>query len=93
MKPSLNAISPQGVKVVSFSLDTCGFFARSMEDLQLAAEVFGFATPHPTIPLVRGFTIAFVKTPFWDMAGSGTIDAMSKAAEILAKDSLKKCTL
>lgn len=86
MKPTLNAISTEGVKLVSANIDTCGFFARSVEDLQLVADVFAFKSegPLPTIKL-QNTKIALVRTPYWDMAGPGTINAMSRAAEILAK--------
>lgn len=33
MKPTYNAISPEGMKTCSITIDTFGFFARSMEDL------------------------------------------------------------
>lgn len=84
MKPSLNSISTEGVKLVSFSVDTCGFFARSVQDLQLLADTFAFKT-EPTLPCVSLQTtrVALVKTAFWDLAGPDTVKAMSKAAKIL----------
>lgn len=85
MKPSLNVISAEGVKLVSFNIDTCGFFARSIDDLQLVGEVFGFSKISPPVLPLQGTKVAFVKTSFWDMAGPGTVAAMSRAAEILAK--------
>ncbi|EME84100.1 uncharacterized protein MYCFIDRAFT_134223 [Pseudocercospora fijiensis CIRAD86] len=77
MKLSLNAMSPEGVKVVSFSIDRCGTFARSLEDLQLLADVFRFPS--------KEARVAFVKTPVWSLAGPGTIAAMDNAAAILKK--------
>lgn len=84
MKPTLNAISTEGVKLVSSSIDTCGFFARSVQDLQLLADVFAFKA-ELTLPRVslQGTKIALVQTPFWPMAGQGTFDAMLKAVKIL----------
>ncbi|KAK5701677.1 hypothetical protein LTR97_004495 [Elasticomyces elasticus] len=84
MKPTLNAVSAEGVKMVSFNIDTCGFFARSMADLQLVSDVFGIRSdiPPTTIPLNK-LTVAFIKSPFWSSAGPGTIAAMEKAANIL----------
>lgn len=86
MKPTLNAISAEGVKMVSFNIDTCGFFARSMEDLQLIADVFAIRSdvPPTTIPL-GDLRVAFVKSPFWSEAGPGTIAAMNRAASILKR--------
>lgn len=86
MKPTFNAISAEGIKMVSFSIDTCGFFARSVEDLQLVADVFaiGKIDPLPTVSLKEA-RVAFIKTALWPMAGPGTISAMEKAAEILQR--------
>lgn len=87
MKPTINAISLEGIKVVSFDLDTCGFFARSLDDLQLVANLFKlmpFNTPQPASTLEQA-RIAFVKTPMWSEAGPSTMKAMSKAARILAR--------
>lgn len=87
IKPTLDAISPEGVKVVAFSIDTCGFFARSLEDLQLLADVFHFPKiDQPSIPnSVAETKVAFVKSPMWSLAGPGTKTAMEKAAKILQK--------
>ncbi|SMQ53068.1 unnamed protein product [Zymoseptoria tritici ST99CH_3D7] len=86
IKPTLNAISPEGVKVVAFSIDTCGIFARSLDDLQLLADVFRFPEEGlPKLPVLQEAKVAFVKTPLWPLAGRGTVEAMSKAAEILKR--------
>ena len=37
LKPTYNAISPEGTKTFSFTFDTFGFMARSVDDLQLLA--------------------------------------------------------
>ena len=87
MKPTFNSISPEGIKLVSFNLDTCGFFARSMDDLQLVADLFAFRrfdSPRKELTL-RSPRVAFVKTPIWPEAGRSTIAAMEKAAEILQR--------
>jgi Asp-tRNA(Asn)/Glu-tRNA(Gln) amidotransferase A subunit family amidase len=86
MKPTHNAISAEGVKLVSFNIDTCGFFARSIEDLQLVADVFAFKSDESLSTFfLQDARIAFVRTPFWNMVGDGTVKAMSRAADILAK--------
>ena len=89
MKPTHNAISAEGVKLVSFNIDnidTCGFFARSIEDPQLVANVFALGKDEPlkTVPL-KETRIAFIKPSFWPSAGSGTVTVMEKAAKILKK--------
>lgn len=83
-KPTWNAISSEGQKTSSPTLDTFGFMARSAEDLQALADVFALRddAPPETIQLSTA-RFAFVKSPVWSQAGPGTIDAMAKAAELL----------
>ena len=84
MKPSHNAISTEGQKTVSSTFDTVGFFARSIEDLQLIADIFAIKDDElPTdVPLGDSST-ALVKTSMWNYAGPGTVAAMNKIASIL----------
>ncbi|TGO29197.1 hypothetical protein BPAE_0017g00020 [Botrytis paeoniae] len=49
MKPTYNAIPLEGQKICSISLDTLGFFSRSVEDLQLLADVFSLKDAHPLL--------------------------------------------
>ncbi|TGO75509.1 hypothetical protein BELL_0209g00050 [Botrytis elliptica] len=90
MKPTYDAISLEGQKICSISLDTLGFFARSIEDLQLLADVFSLKNTHPhkIIP-IREPRIAFMQTPMWDQAGPGTINAMDTAFTILHNRGIK----
>lgn len=84
MKPTYNAVSPEGQKACSVTIDTFGFFARSIEDLQLITNVF---VPKDDGPLrdisLKEARVAVMKTPVWHRAGSGTIAAMEKAITIL----------
>ncbi|OTA95498.1 hypothetical protein M434DRAFT_202675 [Hypoxylon sp. CO27-5] len=84
MKPTHNAISAEGQKTFAPTFDTFGFFARSLDDLQLLADVFGLKDDEPPkdIPLEQ-ISVALIKTPMWPLAGSGTIAAMEKAFTIL----------
>lgn len=75
IKPTWNAISREGLKIYSLILDTLGFYARSVEDLELLSEVFGLEDdqhPEPLPSGVKGLRIAFLKTMVWDHAGPGT---------------------
>ncbi|KAH7128870.1 amidase signature domain-containing protein [Dactylonectria macrodidyma] len=84
MKPTFNAISPEGCKSIAPTFDTFGFFARSIEDLQLLAGIFGLlddGAPY-NIPLEE-VSVTLMKTPMWSLAGPGTISAMSEAVKIL----------
>ncbi|PSN65134.1 amidase signature enzyme [Corynespora cassiicola Philippines] len=84
MKSTFDTISGAGIKVASLGFDTVGYFARSIEDLELITEVL-IISPEKSIqgePLEK-VKVGFVKSPFWPSAGPGTKAAMKKAAEIL----------
>lgn len=90
MKPTFNAISVEGQKSFAPSFDTFGFFARSIEDLQLLADVFALQDDNPPqdMPL-ENISVALMKTPLWSLAGPGTVSAMEQAAEILKNSGAK----
>ena len=84
MKPTYNSISTEGQKTCSVNIDTFGFFARSIEDLQLVADVFALKDNGPTKDIsLKEARVAIMKTPMWHRAGTGTVAAMEKAAAIL----------
>lgn len=86
-KPTWNAISTEGQKVTSLTLDTFGFMARCVSDLQKLADVFGLQDDESPQHLALGQSrFAVIKPPIWSEAGPGTIAAMDRAAQIL-KDS------
>jgi len=85
MKPSYNAISTAGQSTFSVTYDTTGFFARSLDDLQLVADVFAIKDDEPTEDVaLKDMKVAMIKTPMWSQAGPGTVSAFEKAAKILA---------
>ena len=85
-KPTKGAISREGLAQWSPELDTCGFFARSLADMELLSNAFRIqddeAVPSHDFKL-EGAKIGFCKTHNWPNAGRGTVNAMSKAQEIL----------
>ncbi|KAF4836753.1 Glutamyl-tRNA(Gln) amidotransferase subunit A [Colletotrichum siamense] len=85
-KPTWNAISPEGQKMSSLTLDTFAVMARSIADLQQVGKVLGLRDDEPPrqIPLTEA-TFAFVKSPIWPSAGPGTVAALQRAAKILTK--------
>ncbi|KAJ4287989.1 hypothetical protein N0V90_012004 [Kalmusia sp. IMI 367209] len=90
MKPTYSTISNDGQMTYSISVDTFGFFARSVEDLQLIADVF--ALQDDEVPIEKPLSkihIAMIKTPLWHLAGPGTRDAMDKSASILTSHGVK----
>uniref|UniRef100_A0A8H7K612 Amidase domain-containing protein n=1 Tax=Bionectria ochroleuca TaxID=29856 RepID=A0A8H7K612_BIOOC len=87
LKPTWNAITQQGHKTYSLTLDTIGFFARSADDLELLAKVFALEDDAPsevetTVP-IQGAKFAFVRTVVWPEAGPGTLVGMDLAARLL----------
>lgn len=90
MKPTHNAISPEGQKTFSPTFDTFGFFARSMGDLQLLADVFSLQDDEPPkdVPLSEA-AVALIRSPFWSREGPGTVAAMDRAATVLRDSGVK----
>ncbi|RYC65852.1 hypothetical protein CHU98_g350 [Xylaria longipes] len=85
LKPTWNAISREGQKFYSLTLDTIGFFARCVEDLELMADLFGLEddqAPKNNFE-VKGAKFAVVKTVVWPEAGRGTISALETGTQLL----------
>ncbi|KAJ7257891.1 amidase signature domain-containing protein [Mycena haematopus] len=84
-KPTWGAISREGVKICSLNFDTMGFFARSMEDLELLADAARLEDDEkPTVPsTIEGMKFAVCKTHVWPQAGPGTINALNLAVKLL----------
>ncbi|KAK4574776.1 hypothetical protein LTR86_001618 [Recurvomyces mirabilis] len=85
-KPTHGAISREGLAQWCPTLDTCGFFVRSMDDLVLLADAFKLTddSPAPSRPFeLRGAKIGMCKTHNWSKAGPGTVKAMSRAQDLL----------
>ncbi|QSZ30985.1 hypothetical protein DSL72_000546 [Monilinia vaccinii-corymbosi] len=90
MKTTYSSISTEGQKVCSLNLDSFGFFARAIEDLQLLSDVFGLHDHGPLVDIpLKEARVALIKTPVWPQAGSGTIAAMEKATMILESHGVK----
>lgn len=91
LKPTWNSITREGQKIYSLILDTLGLYARSVEDLQLLADVFALQDDddQPFIQtggqfVVQGAKFGLMKTMVWkDNVEEGTAAAMSRAAELL----------
>jgi len=87
MKPTWNSISTEGLKIFSISVDTFGFFARSVDDLELLANVFALADDEDPDTLqnlaIENCKIGILKTMVWPKAGPGTIEAVQLASKML----------
>jgi len=64
MKPTWNAVSAEGVKLGSTTLDTVGWYGRSVADLALVADAFALEDDAPTdFTSLEGARIAIDATP------------------------------
>ncbi|KAF5671552.1 amidase [Fusarium circinatum] len=90
MKPTFGAISTEGQKPCAPSFDTIGFFARSIDDLQLLADVFGVKDDEPTTDMsLDQISVAVIKTPFWSSSGASTHNAMNISIKVLERNGIK----
>lgn len=66
MKPTWNAISREGLKMLAVSLDTLGLYGRSAEDLEMLCEAFRLKDDvPPEIKPVSSMRIGICKSPAW----------------------------
>ncbi|KAH7244462.1 amidase signature domain-containing protein [Fusarium redolens] len=90
MKATFNAISTKIHKPCAPSFDTIGFFARSIEDLQLLADVFDLKDDEPPKDTsLDQISVAVIKTPFWSSQGLGTLCSMYNSIDILKRNNVK----
>lgn len=84
-KPTWNSITREGQKIYSLILDTLGLYARSIEDLELLADVFAIHddVPPPADFSVKGAKFAVLKTMVWPNISRGGFAALSKATSLL----------
>ena len=81
-KPSWSLVSREGLRMSALSLDTAGWFGRSVEDLALAAEAFRL--PKADAPSqIRGLRVGLCRSPVWDKAEPAGREALSAAARRL----------
>ncbi|KAI0538866.1 amidase [Xylaria digitata] len=85
LKPTWNAISREGQKIYSLTLDTIGFFVRCVDDLILIADLFGLEDDDVSGDdfTVKGAKFAVVKTVVWPEADPGTKLALETGTQLL----------
>jgi len=84
LKPSFTAVPRSGVKPLSESLDTLGWYGRTLDDLALVAETVldrpaGYTPPRDDRPL----RVALCRLTPWERTGPGTRTALDRAAAAL----------
>ncbi|PVE22175.1 amidase [Microvirga sp. KLBC 81] len=84
MKPTFGTVSTEGAKRFSSSLDTIGWYARSLEDLALITEVFEVSDESlPPPPPLHSVKLAWCRTPYWGRATAGMQAAFEAAVAAL----------
>src|ERR1044072_2622952 len=67
MKPTYGTVSPEGAKLFSVSLDTIGWYAHSLDDIALLADVYEVSSEGQRAAPAR-LNLAYCETPCWDDA-------------------------
>ena len=84
LKPSWGIVSFEGAIQYSVSLDTIGWYGRSVADLSLVFQVFQVpGGAPPPAPAVGDLRIGVCRSPAWDAAEPETRDALNAAADRL----------
>jgi Asp-tRNA(Asn)/Glu-tRNA(Gln) amidotransferase A subunit family amidase len=79
-KPTWNRVSREGLRMSSITLDTIGWYGRSVEDLILVAEAFRIGRD-PTPVSVKGLRVGLCRSPVWreiEPAGELALDTAAK---------------
>ncbi|HTJ99048.1 MAG TPA: amidase [Bordetella sp.] len=84
IKPTHGIVSREGAKMYSHTLDTIGWYGRSVEDLQLVAAAFQLPVSDRPAPVnVKGLKIGLCRTPVWSVADAYARAALMEAAHRL----------
>jgi Asp-tRNA(Asn)/Glu-tRNA(Gln) amidotransferase A subunit family amidase len=81
LKPTWSLASREGLRMSSITLDTVGWYGRSVADLVLVAEAFripGLAQRGPAS--VKGLKVGLCRSPVWDRIEPGGVKALETAA-------------
>jgi len=82
MKPSWGLVSREGARMSSMTLDTVGWYGRSVDDLILVGTAFRI--PEDPMPVqVRGLHVGVCRSPVWSRIEPGGVLALETAAQRL----------
>ena len=85
-KPTFNTVSTEGVKRYSGTLDTLGWYARSVEDVELIARIFEVSDESQRRPLqAEALRVGFCGTPYLEAAGPETRAALTETRKRLIR--------
>jgi len=84
-KPTYGIVSTEGVKLISVSLDTVGWYARSVADIALVARALEISEGSlATQRSLRAMKFGLCRTPYWDRADLPMRNTLEKAGQRLA---------
>lgn len=83
IKPTWNLVNRDGAKVYAVTLDTIGWYGRSVADLALLYEVYD--PERASVPALNlsEARIAICRSPVWDKADPATKEALATASQKL----------
>jgi Asp-tRNA(Asn)/Glu-tRNA(Gln) amidotransferase A subunit family amidase len=85
-KPTFNTVSTEGVKRYCATLDTLGWYARSIEDVELIAQIFEISDePRQRPPEAQSLRVGFCGTPYLEAARPETRVALMETKERLVR--------
>jgi Asp-tRNA(Asn)/Glu-tRNA(Gln) amidotransferase A subunit family amidase len=84
-KPTYNAINKIGVWPAADSIDTIGWLARSIDDMEMLTAVLRMQTPQPPRKFNGAPRIGVWRTDLWDTAQPESKGAVEDAAKKLGK--------
>src|SRR5690606_20909530 len=82
LKPTWGVVSREGAKLYSATLDTIGWYGRSVADLALVAQLLDLPAEAPR-PLA-GLRVAVCRTPYADLASAAAHAALDAAIAAIA---------
>ncbi len=84
-KPTFGMVSREGFKIYANSLDTVGWYGRSVADLALLAEVFGLTESIRPAPAGATLRIGMSLGPYGDCLQQESLDTLNVAADRMRK--------
>src|SRR5262245_17712609 len=83
LKPSWQLVSREGLRMASPTLDTVGWFGRSVDDLILVAGAFRLPVVGDTTVPAKGLRVGLCRSPVWHRIEPAGRDALELAARRL----------
>ena len=85
IKPTWGAVSREGVRMSSMTLDTVGWYGRCVDDLIMVAEAFRMRQPvEPFVAGPEGLRVGLCRSPAWGVIEPEGADALMLAAQRLS---------